>query len=144
MKESKIVRMIDFLSLESKSNRDLTALIEKPSRQLASAHLAALVHRDFLDEKDSLRDLPAAQSLAAEFQQFGFADLRARRDARNHFFVAQDGFASEDNRAADAGEAQQFRFHFGRVHFFPGDIDDIGNAPDDTEPVAASAQQIVR
>jgi len=50
MKESKIVRMIDFLSLESKSSRDLTASIEKPSCQLAPAHLAPLVHRDFRDE----------------------------------------------------------------------------------------------
>src|SRR5438105_10904097 len=114
MKESKIVRMIDFLSLESKSSRELTASIEKPSRQLAPAHLAPLVHRDFLDEKNSLRHLPAAQPLPAEFQQLRFADLRARRDARSHFFVAQDRLASEDNRAAHAGEAQQFRFHFRR------------------------------
>src|SRR5438270_10895219 len=103
MKESTIVRMMDFLSLESKSGRDLTALIENPSRQLAPAHLAPLAHRDFLDEKDSLRHLPAAQPLPAEFQQLRFANFRARCDARSHFFVAQDRLASEDNRAADAG-----------------------------------------
>jgi hypothetical protein len=62
----------------------------KLRRQVTAIDFAALVHRNFFDEENPLRDLPAAEMPAAKFQQIGFANAIFCHDAGGHLFIAQN------------------------------------------------------
>ena len=90
MKENKMVRIFGFLSFESKQNANLSALCARELYgELPPAHLSSLVYRNFVDEKNPLRNLPAAEALPAKFQQLGLANVWVRGNTGRHFLITE-------------------------------------------------------
>ena len=101
----------------------------------APVDFPALIHWDGIDDKNPLWHLPPAQLPPAKFQEIGFAHARGRHHTCRHFLMTQCRLTAKYDRLAHAGEAQQMRFHFRRMHFFPGDIDPVGNTANNAKAI---------
>ena len=75
-------------------------------RQLTAADFASLVHRNFGDQKNLLRRLPAAEPAATKFQYADSVRPGPTYNACDHFLIAQAGFAAENDRLFYSGAAQ--------------------------------------
>src|SRR5438046_1514599 len=122
-------------SRTNEHNGDSLSRCRKAACELASADFSTLIRRNCIDDKNALWHLPPTQSPPAKIQKTGLVHSGRCDHTCHDFLIPQRRRATKHNRLTHATKAQQMRFHFHWIHFFPSDVNHIRNSADDLKSI---------